>query len=377
VEPDPYAEEMEACLQQRRQERLEESCTAETIEKQEKRKQEKKKEKTIQQQQPTPVPSVSQQQQTPIVLEKQPTPPSQPPCEHVRELKKKAPDTWTITDIDYIMNNLSAGELALPHYNELKHLNPATIKLDSEVDAFVDEKSDSMFLSSNEKSDKDLLILFRALQQKAEMLVEDTRTELRMVAIRLTQFMSASGQLAGWRHVEEFITDQVTYCEKRRILIEKQNELKKNRLGRVIKLAPTQEPTTTNIGTCTVRLLQEDAETLLRGAFACVKWILNIEAKADETIKDAKTLERILGVLQHNGWMIDTQKFLENSEKQVFGLINNDPMAFAKFRELQSTGVLWPHSYAFFSIDLINHLLSYTDLVFVGKLNVQGLCIAR
>jgi hypothetical protein len=45
--------------------------------------------------------------------------------------------------------------------------------------------------------------MFRSVEQKAKVVAHDTSSPLREVAIRLTQILSALGQLNGWLHTEE------------------------------------------------------------------------------------------------------------------------------------------------------------------------------
>jgi hypothetical protein len=48
--------------------------------------------------------------------------------------------------------------------------------------------------------------MFRSVEQKAKVVAPDTSNPFREVAIRLTQILSAAGQLIGWLHVEEYPT---------------------------------------------------------------------------------------------------------------------------------------------------------------------------
>lgn len=137
--------------------------------------------------------------------------------------------------------------------------------------------------------------MFRSLEQKAKVVAIDTSNPLREVAVRLCQVLSASGQLGGWRHVEEFMADQEAYHRKH---------------------GPSTTTSSSKSTTATepkgkIELLMDNSVAILRAAFMRAKWVLEVEKKAVEKAADGKTLERILGVLLKDGrWMNDTAVYL-------------------------------------------------------------------
>lgn len=163
---------------------------------------------------------------------------------------------------------------------------------------------------------QELLTVFRSLEQKAKVVASDTSSPLREVACRFTQVLSAAGQLGGWRHVEEFITDQDAY--RRRRGPPGMMGSGANGPPRTRSLPGSNTPSGAAAASKEavvavepkgkIEQLTDTSEAILRAALMRSKWVLEIEKKAAGKEKsDGKTLERILGVLLKDGrWMNET-----------------------------------------------------------------------
>jgi hypothetical protein len=256
-------------------------------------------------------------------------------------------------------------------------------------------KSDAV---DNHAIRKVLIPALRALEQKAKEIAVDTSSEVRDAAVRLTQMFSASGQLGGWQHVEEFMDDQALY-QRRTRCVERGNSRavrsgpatgagaktgftyataapsaaasaaasaasanavtvhlsddRKHLASMAKASAKKAVPVKTIVATAKddkvagkIEILQNKADAHLRHTLTRAALAIALEnryqSKGDMI---ANRSERILALLQcDRKWMSDGATFLKNAEQQVSGLVNMDPSLFAKFRDLQSRGVQWPHS---------------------------------
>lgn len=246
---------------------------------------------------------------------------------------------------------IRSGTSLLPSIKQLTEFAPSqAIYLKTEgLDSFIDNPSPAASesnqpvvaggatppcaSSSFTSADRELLSLMNALEQKAKVIATNTNHVFRDAAVRLTQVLSASGQLGGWKHVEEFMTDQEAYSRKKG----------QNATVRGANHAGANSLSTDGMEKSKIDRLSDSAENILRDAMTRAKWVLEIER--NHTPRDSKILNRILGVLfRDSTWMTESATFLKNAEQQVSALINMNPALFAKFREMQSRGVQWPHS---------------------------------
>lgn len=259
--------------------------------------------------------------------------------------KKRAAE-WSQGDLDSVL--LTGGAAELPDIGELKSLDPAGVDLGPEVDAFFDAPSapaatpatataamgtaagmyHPMAAAAPQQqqqqplsmSDREMLSLFRALEQRAKSVATDSNSKLREAAVRLTQVLSASGQLGGWKHVEEFMTDQELYARKVRA-VERSFGRPHASISRSLPPPGTSSSSGSSSGGSSITTmdvdkkeprgkideLSESSQALLKCAMIRAKWVLEIEKKNAGKLSDGKTLERVLAVLQKDQkWMQDS-----------------------------------------------------------------------
>lgn len=219
---------------------------------------------------------------------------------------------WTKEDLDDSTKPLPSCYLLQQHYKLNLDLGPI-------VNNFIDDPipdgspGSQVILS---KADKELLSLFRALESKGKELADSTN-ELKDVAKRLTKFLSSSGQLFGWGVLEEYVFNNLSA-----------EELK--------KLEESRKDDT--IATLTIDTLMDIAKRLLYHTMIRTKWVSEIIKQRFEVCDIFRALQR------DKEWMEGMDLFLKRAEKSVQAIINASPQTFAKFRELQSRGVTWPHA---------------------------------
>jgi len=226
----------------------------------------------------------------------------------------------------------------MPNDEELKMYEPA-VDLGAMVESFFDDPDPNQ--SPMSAVDRGLFSLLRALEQKASIVAKDVDSNLRGVAERLNQVLSASSQLAGWRHVEECLRDEDSYVKKLRVLDHIADHIAK---GLPLSDADVQLPPHIK---GKIDEFDDQSQNIIRNAMTRARWVLEIEKKEAEAGKqsDDKTLERVLGVLlKDSKWMNDAAVFLKSAEQQISALINMNPAAFTRFREISAQGVKWPHS---------------------------------
>jgi len=219
---------------------------------------------------------------------------------------------------------------------------------------------------------------------------------VREVAVRITQLSSALGQLYGWTHVDEFMADQERYGRKGR-------EIERS-TGRAMRSAPAPSPAlqtaamgrtasaasasaapvvaevhTRNVAeehwdharTELVILEPAAAGGKLRveqlrdnkygqEAYYILSYVMHLALDANNHSVGFSDNELALCVMiqlaqeranltrreqaQQLSFIERGAVILKITEGIVSTLINMNPAAFAKFRELQSRGVQWPHS---------------------------------
>jgi hypothetical protein len=271
----------------------------------------------------TPMPPIVQQQQQ----QQKSTPTTTVDSPSSLYSGKKRATEWTQGDLDSVL--LTGGGAELPDIGELKSFEPVGLNLGLELDAFFDAPSATPATVTQpmsggmyhpiygpqpqpqqqvSMSDRELLSLFRALEQRAKSVAMDSNSKLREAAVRFTQLLSASGQLGGWKHVEEFMTDQEVYERK----IRKVEDNFARPSGSKSTPAPDPSSMHTDVDNNKkaprgkIDELSDSSQALLKSAMIRAKWVLEIEKRNAGKLSDGKTLERVLAVLQKDQkWMQD------------------------------------------------------------------------
>jgi len=282
---------------------------------------------------------------------------------------------WTQNDLDtaiFLANqDSSTADTRLPDYADLKVYEVTTVDLSPEVDAFFDAPQAPQAVPATataamgtaagmyapipampsapppqqqySTSDREVLSLVRALEQRAKVVACDPTNKVRESAVRLTQVLSASGQLGGWKHVEEFMTDQDMYARKARAIERNFGR----HVTRTMYVPPSSSSSSSGTPSTAATLdassssssstplssgsgsavrsvamdtksaltttngkvdnLLEISQMILRNLFTRAKWVLEIEKKHMGKASDGRTLERVLAVLQKDSkWMADS-----------------------------------------------------------------------
>jgi hypothetical protein len=269
--------------------------------------------------------------------------------------RAKKESEWMIADLNALPYMQS---VSLPDTNALKHYDSAGIDFGHEVAACVGMSNTPATITGVPNTakptpvfspnDTELLTFFSAVEERAKRVVTDSNSNVHWAAVRLTQVLSASTQLGGWRHVEEFLTDQDEYMKnqgpRRPVVTRSVPSAAAGPATALAAAAPAAGPATVEPKGKIEKLLDSSAD-FLRATFMRVKWVLEIEKKAGAKQADGKTTDRALAVLlKDQKWMLDATDFLQSAVQEVSSLLNKNPAAFAKFREISSRGVPWPHS---------------------------------
>jgi len=252
---------------------------------------------------------------------------------------KKRAEEYTVDDLNRVVSAAPGStDNEMPDYSALKTLEP-NVDLGAELEAFFDAPSAPTQLTNPNApraatmpvaapamstADRELLSLFRALEQKARNEATDANSKLYEAAKRLTDVLSFSGQLPGFQHLEEFTADQDLYSKRQRAVERSAGARPTGIKGKIAELS-------------------DISKDIIKNAMLRARWVLEVEKKSASKQNDGKTLERVLGVLlKDTKWMSDTAAFVKSVEQQISTLMDNP--AFARFRVLLSRGVEWPHS---------------------------------
>jgi len=258
---------------------------------------------------------------------------------------KKVRTDWVESDLEAFLSAPEGSQNELLSFEAIQSYKPNNIDLGPVVDTFYDVSNPTTATATSNRpaltdSDRETLSLFRAMELRSKNIANDVSNKLRESAIRLTKVLSASGQLMGWKLVETFLNTAAATADSAATT---GSAATANSAATAASTAAaagsmaTIDPTSSEIDQLT-----KQSHQILRHAMTRAEWVLDIEKRASSTHK--KTIDRIIDVLLKDvKWMTESASFLKKAEQQVSILINQNPAAFAQYRETQSK-VPWPHT---------------------------------
>lgn len=135
--------------------------------------------------------------------------------------------------------------------------------------------------------------------------------------------LSMQTQLAGWKHVQDFIMDPKAYADGLKGL---------RSLEPVPRVTPAVGAIDTLLGT---------SERLVRRVCMRLEWLLDLQTRAKEEFDPDLFLHVIALDLK---WMEESASFIRDAEVKVTDLLKKNSERFGLFRDLQKRGVHWPHT---------------------------------
>jgi serine/threonine protein kinase len=143
------------------------------------------------------------------------------------------------------------------------------------------------------------------------------------LAKHIQNALSTQTQLAGWKHVQDFIIDPKAYSEGLSGITS---------LEPVPRVAPPTGPIDTMLGT---------SERLVRRLLLRLEWLLDLQTRVREEFDPDLFLHVVALDLK---WMDESTSFIRDAELKVTDLLKKNSVRFGLFRDLQKRGVHWPHT---------------------------------
>ena len=177
---------------------------------------------------------------------------------------------------------------------------------------------------------------------EARMLSLDPKHAVPDAARHLLSTFSAINQLSGWQHVAWYIRNPALYLEKAK------EAHRVAEAGGTYSFAEAYAASQTNVKTEGDTPTSINMEEYVRRGqnlikrFACrIEWLLSLLKPVNKKFDSVFAL-RVMAA--DRVWAHDANEFMREVESKLTELLMANQNKFQAFRELQSKGVLWPHS---------------------------------
>lgn len=177
------------------------------------------------------------------------------------------------------------------------------------------------FMHSEESA---LASALQDIERNARDMAVNTNHPLSDIAKHFLNYLSATSQLPGWQHVQNFIHNPQLYIERIKSA--------ENGSDALINCMNNQGP---------IDEIQKTALSVLRKLYRRVDWVLELQTKASKSF-DAEFYLKVIAA--DRAWADEASLFMKEAETKVTEMLTKNPQKFYAFRELQRKGVAWPHS---------------------------------
>jgi serine/threonine protein kinase len=150
------------------------------------------------------------------------------------------------------------------------------------------------------------------------------------LAKHVNNMLSTQTQLAGWKHVQDYIVDPKAYLDRIKPVRTSEQVARMHAITQQEQEQPRA-----------IDILQSTAERLLRRLMMRLEWLLDLQTRAKEEF-DPDLFLQVMNM--DSKWMDESTAFIREAELKVTDLLKRNSQRFGAFRDLQKRGVQWPHS---------------------------------
>lgn len=214
-----------------------------------------------------------------------------------------SPDAKQFPELQWELQNRA------PHAIRLPALPPDGYEPDFTLEPTLDH-----FCKPNDSA---LAPALAAIETVARSVSLDTAQRANEAAKHLLSLLSAAGQLSGWQHLQNYITDPKLYHA--RTMAAQRGE----------PHASTRLPAPTGL-----HAFQSRAQLLLKRLCQRIDWLLQMQSNANQPF-DADLCMGLIAA--DHAWAADASSFMRDAEANVTEMLAHNQLAFQAFRTAPTT----------------------------------------